>query len=139
MRLATKFVLVFLVGTVAVLMVYGFYAVQRERNLFESDMERDTRLIGGSMRVAITDVWLDRGEAAALQLVEDLDQQESEVQIRWIPKEQIPTLLADLRLSDERSERLLKGEEISVRRRKGSEEAVLTYVPVAGAGELRFR
>ena len=137
MRLATKFVLVFLAGTVTVLMVYGFFAVRRERDLFESDMERDTRLIGRSVRVAVSNAWMNQGEAAALQLVDDLDQEDSEVRVRWIPQEQFPTLLADLKLGDERSESFLKGVEISLRRRQDSEDVVSTYVPVEVAGELR--
>lgn len=136
MRLATKFVLVFLAGTVTVLLVYGIFAVDRERALFESDVARDTRLIGRSMRVVIENVRRDQGEAQVLKLVEDLDRVEPSVRVRWVSTMEAGENLAVLIPALDPRKRLLNGEEISLRRPEGADQAVLTFIPIELDDEL---
>ncbi|MGB5174426.1 MAG: HAMP domain-containing sensor histidine kinase [Thermoanaerobaculia bacterium] len=136
MRLATKFVVAFLAGTVAVLLVYGIFAVDRERTLFENDIRRDTRIVGRAMGVAIADVWTDQGEAKALKLIEDLDDEEPGVGARWVPSRQIPEDLGAPASPVDVIERLSRGEVISLSRQEGVDQAVLTFVPVEHDGQL---
>ena len=134
MRLAVKFVLVFLAGTVTVLLVYGVFAVERERALFENDVERDTRLVGRSIRIAVLDVWSEQGQAKALQLIEDFNRQEPDLEVRWIAAQQISERLDTLDSSMESRDRLARGEEVSLRRPTGEDPRVLTFVPVERDG-----
>jgi two-component system NtrC family sensor kinase len=136
MRLATKFVLAFLAGTVTVLLAYGVFAIDRERDLFENDVERDTRHLGHSMGVAIANIWSDQGEARALQLVRDLNQEEPRVRVRWISVAQVPEVLADLAPGVDLVQQLLGGDEVSLRRPAGADQAVLTFVPVELDGQV---
>ncbi len=136
MRLATKFVVVFVAGTVTVLLVFGLFAVDRERTLFEKDVERDTRIVGRSIGVAIADVWSDQGEETAQKLIEDLNEEEPDVVVRWVPPREIPEVLGALASPVDFRERLSRGEVISLRRPEGAKQAVLAFVPVEKDGQL---
>jgi two-component system NtrC family sensor kinase len=135
-RLAAKFVLFFLAGTVTVLLIYGIFAVDRERRLFEQDVERDTRLIARTIRGSVESVWTDWGEAKALELVEDLDRVEEDVRVRWIAASDIREGLGAPELVAEELDRLERGEEFSVRHAKGQLRAVSTFAPVEHAGSV---
>ena len=136
MKLATKFVLAFLGGTVAVLLIYGVFAVDRERALFESDLERDARLVGRSMQIAIADAWNEHGEVKALELIETFDREEPDVGVRWVPAEKARELLATLDPLIDADDALTGEEAIPLQRLEGAEPSLLTFVPVHHDGRV---
>jgi signal transduction histidine kinase len=85
MKLAQKLTLAFILATCAILAVNAYLRVHREVDLFESRSARDHRLLCRTVRSAILAVWRTEGEARALALVDDLDQQQpKKVTFRWV-------------------------------------------------------
>ncbi|MET0413195.1 MAG: HAMP domain-containing protein, partial [Polyangiaceae bacterium] len=69
MRLALKVVLATVLGTLAVLVVFGYLRTRREIALFDSDIRNDHGLIGTTLAVCVASTWANAGPARALELV----------------------------------------------------------------------
>ena len=96
MKLAQKLTLAFILATCAILAVNALLRVRREVDLFESKSARDHRLLGRTVKSAILAVWRTEGEARALALVDDLDQQQPrKVTFRWVWLDGSPQLHVD--------------------------------------------
>jgi two-component system, NtrC family, sensor kinase len=84
MKLARKLTLALMVGILLVLAGNAAYRVQREIALFERDSRRDSLLLGRTLAGSVARVWPTVGESQALDLVEDANQREGAVRIRWV-------------------------------------------------------
>jgi two-component system NtrC family sensor kinase len=84
MRLVLKLTLAIAAGMCAVLAVYAYLQVTREVALIESDMRRDHDAMGRALAVAVRALWHEEGEARALRLVDELNQREKRVRVRWV-------------------------------------------------------
>jgi two-component system, NtrC family, sensor kinase len=73
MRVALKLVLATVLGTLAVLIIFGWARARREVELFDSDMRNDHALIATTLGVCVADVWAKAGPARAVQLVKQAD------------------------------------------------------------------
>jgi two-component system NtrC family sensor kinase len=73
MRVALKLVLATVLGTLAVLVIFGWVRAQKEVELFDSDMRNDHSLIGGTLAACVADVWKAAGPTRAVQLVQQAD------------------------------------------------------------------
>src|SRR5688572_10033813 len=69
MRVALKLVLATVLGTLVVLIVFGWQRAHREVEIFDSDMRNDHSLIGATLALCVADVWNTGGSARAVQLV----------------------------------------------------------------------
>jgi signal transduction histidine kinase len=69
MRLALKVVLATVLGTLAVLVVFGYLRTRREIALFDSDIRNDHGLIGTTLGVCVASTWASAGAERALDLV----------------------------------------------------------------------
>jgi signal transduction histidine kinase len=134
MKLARKLVVAFILVVCAVFAAYSAFRVDREIRLFETDMQRDAKLLGRALGAAVVQVWKADGEESALRLVEFADAQSKEVTIRWVwldggPPAHAPRLpLADL-------VRVAEGHEVVHMDTLGAEDGQLTtYIPVAAPG-----
>lgn len=84
MKLAAKLAAVLLLGTIILLTIDGYVSVQRETALFESNMRRDSLLLGRAMKGLVAHSWKTDGADRAQQLLEDANTEEDRVSIRWV-------------------------------------------------------
>jgi len=68
MRLALKVVFATVLGTFAVLVVFGYLRTRREVVLFDSDIRNDHGLIGTTLAVCVASTWASAGREQALGL-----------------------------------------------------------------------
>ena len=90
MRLALKVVLVTVLGTLAVLVVFGYLRTRREIALFDSDIRNDHALIGTTLAVCVGSTWTSSGPDSALALVEQANAARDYLTIRWVYPDQSP-------------------------------------------------
>jgi two-component system NtrC family sensor kinase len=84
MRLALKVVLATVLGTLAVLVVFGYLRTRREVTLFDSDIRNDHALIGTTLAVCVASTWSTAGPERALDLVEQANAARDYLTIRWV-------------------------------------------------------
>jgi signal transduction histidine kinase len=84
MKLARKLTLALVAGVLAVLSLQAYFRVLREVAFFERDIAHDNRLIGRAVGAAAARVWATSGPVAALQLVDEANERESQVLIRFV-------------------------------------------------------
>ncbi|WP_437276661.1 ATP-binding protein [Sorangium sp. So ce375] len=84
MRLASKLTLALVLVMCAVLSLYGYLSVRRERALFEADMRRDEHLISIALRAAVVETWRRAGMDEALRLLDEANEREDGVRFRWV-------------------------------------------------------
>ncbi len=143
MKLARKLVVAFLLVVCAVFAVYAANRVDREIRLFETDMQRDAKVLGRALSAAMIEVWKADGEASALRIVALADAQSKDVKIRWVWLEGAdPGQGAQLTPAE--LDAILRGREVVRMDSMSSDSSHLyTYVPVPvpasrrGALELR--
>jgi signal transduction histidine kinase len=84
MNLVPKLSLAFIAGVSIVLAANGYFRVQREVGLFESDRIRDDVVIARTLSAAVTTVWKSDGAGSALAVVNHAAEQHGRVRIRWL-------------------------------------------------------
>lgn len=135
MKLALKLSSLLILGMVGLLAIDAFLTVRRETAFFRSDMEHDAKLLGHAMRTLVADAWDTSGEQTVLRLIDEANQDEELVQIRWV-------WLDGTRGEKFRPQvegRLLKdvadGMELSLQDPTGNDDGrLITYVPVRVSG-----
>lgn len=133
MKLTLKFGLVFITGLTAVLAVYVWSTLQRETDLFLSDMGRDNLLSGRVIAAAVEEVGEGRRAAAVKDLLRRIGRIDTPVRARWVSAD-APAETADAprlaagQLADLREGRPVRWED----RSPGGRREFLTYVPVRG-------
>src|SRR6478609_5320445 len=84
MRVALKLVLATVLGTLAVLIIFGWVRAAREVELFDNDMRRDHLLVGTTLAVCVADEWINAGEERALQLVRQADEERPHMRLGFV-------------------------------------------------------
>jgi two-component system, NtrC family, sensor kinase len=84
MRLALKVVLATVLGTLAVLVVFGYLRTRREIALFDSDIRNDHGLIGATLAVCVASTWQSAGPERALDLVTQANADRPYLTISWV-------------------------------------------------------
>ncbi len=84
MRVALKLVLATVLGTLAVLIIFGWVRARREVELFDSDMRRDHLLVGTTLAVCVADEWMNAGQDRALQLVKQADEERPHMRLGFV-------------------------------------------------------
>jgi signal transduction histidine kinase len=143
MKLTVKFVSLIVFAVVAVIAWEGYLSVRREIQLFDSDMRRDARLLGRSLKAVLADVWESKGMEDALQLLEAATEEEHLLRIRWVWLDAPPGSPHAPEVRREVLDAVARGEESALwSTGDNGEPHLLTYVPVvvsegrAGALEL---
>jgi two-component system, NtrC family, sensor kinase len=132
MKLTLKLLAAFLGLVVLVLAADALLRVKRERDLFDSDMREDQRMVGETLASAIAGAWEARGKIAAQDMASSASHNERGVQIRLVALDGGDTGVA---LSNADIAAVQAGETRSIRI-DTDPGALLTYVPV-NAGEGR--
>jgi len=84
MRVALKLVLATVLGTLAVLIIFGWVRARREVELFDNDMRRDHLLVGTTLAVCVADEWMNVGVDRALQLVKQADEERPHMRLGFV-------------------------------------------------------
>jgi signal transduction histidine kinase len=84
MRLARRLSFALFLGVLTVVALFAYVRFRREVQLFDSDMRRDHRLIGTSLRPALLETWSSEGERRTLDVVRRADAEREGVRIRWV-------------------------------------------------------
>jgi two-component system NtrC family sensor kinase len=132
MKLMAKLVFILLLGIVVVLLIDGYLSVRREVELFEWNMKRNALLLGHAMKGLVIDSWGSDGGKRALRLIQDANEHERQVSIRWIWLDAAPGTRSAPLASREELTPLVHGKEVCLRTREKQGQGDLTvYVPVA--------
>jgi signal transduction histidine kinase len=87
MKVALKVVLATVLGTLVILITFGWIRSQREVQLFDSDMRRDHRLIGDTLAVCVATTWSAAGAERAVDLIVRADAERPGVRIAWLHRD----------------------------------------------------
>lgn len=83
MKLAIKVALALMCAVLSVLAPFAYYRIEREVQLFDSDMRKDHALIGTTLAVSVGDVLVRDGIERADELVHLADTNRIGTQVRW--------------------------------------------------------
>jgi signal transduction histidine kinase len=84
MKLARKLTLALVAGMLAVFAVHATINVLRETKFAERATQRAAHQTGHVLQLALEEVWLPDNQVRALKLVDDVNEVESEIRIRWV-------------------------------------------------------
>jgi signal transduction histidine kinase len=111
-------------------------SVRSHLELFERDLRRDERLLGGALEPAVTEAWRDHGQAYAIELVRKIDQRRDGLRVRLVlldaqPGEPLAPAVPNLALAAVRGERTV----YQVRADEEGGERLYTYLPLDVLGD----
>ena len=143
MKLAAKLVALLVVGVIVLLVVNASVSIQRDVELFETDMQRDVSQLGRTLKDLVEDVWRASGRDRAITLIEDANEEGSQVTVRWVWLDAQPGDPHAARVSSDSLGPLQSDKPVSITQSDENGVGVLhTYIPVtvdddrAGAIEL---
>ncbi len=84
MRLAFKITWFFLGGICLVMAWHGWTSIERETELFESQMRRDHYSIARPLALMVGRSWDEFGEELAFDLVESANAADEQIRVRWV-------------------------------------------------------
>src|SRR3954465_633561 len=84
MKLARNVTIALVLGVFLVLALSAYMRVRADAGLFESAIRRDDHTMGRALAAAVLEVWRTEGEARAIHLVDEANERESQVDIRWV-------------------------------------------------------
>lgn len=84
MRLTLKLTLAIAVILTLQFALYSYFVAERLSGFFERDMKRDALRVGQTLSIAVARTWQSIGEEAALALVDEANNDYSDVQIRFV-------------------------------------------------------
>jgi signal transduction histidine kinase len=144
MKLSFKIMSFVFLGILVLLVIDGYLSVQREIALFTSDMQHDALLLGHAMKQLVTEAWQHGGQSRALELIKNVNQDQPQIQIRWVWLDVAPGDPFAPRVSPASLDPVISGHEVSINeKRKSGSSYFYRYVPIAvenhrlGALELR--
>ncbi len=136
MRVALKLVLATVLGTLAVLVLFGWQRAQREVEIFDSDMRNDHSLIGATLALCVADVWNTGGPARAVQLVKQADAERADMRLGFVHTDGTQSDLAP-GLTRQRGVAAQAEHFVTGELDRTDQEFLVTRVPVRGKqGEL---
>ncbi len=132
MRLARKLTIALVASVLVVLGVHAYFAARTDVIYSERTLARDAHLTGHALSIAVAEIWRRDGEVRALQMIEDANEEDSHVRIRWVwlnAREDDPYAPRAPRAV---LEPVALGSEVTYRDTTSEgEEVVRTYVPAA--------
>src|SRR5215510_3540696 len=83
MGLTRKFIAALVIGVALVALIQGYLDYQREREVFDRQMQGEADALGRALGLGLADVWHRDGEAAARQFLNDATKSER-LRARWV-------------------------------------------------------
>lgn len=131
MRLTAKLVSLLVAGMILVLAIEAVISIHRDVEVFEVDMRRDANQLGRTLKDLTEDVWRTNGQQRALQLIEDANEEELLVSVRWVWLDARAGDTYRPRAPAERLEPVGRGQQISLQERDETGRGFLyTYIPL---------
>lgn len=84
MKLSFKVLSIVFLVIFMLLAIDGYLSVRREIRLYENDLRHDTVLLGHALRQLVSEAWRHNGSAYALKLIDEVNRDEQQVEIRWV-------------------------------------------------------
>lgn len=132
-KLAAKLIASLALAVVAMLTLEAYVSVQRNVEVFESDMRRDANQLGRTLKDLTEDVWKTNGQQRAMQLIEEANEEELLVSVRWVWLDATVREEFRPRASSEELESVRAGNTISFSQHHDDGAGFLyTYVPLEG-------
>ena len=136
MQITLKLMFVVLAVTMLVLSIDGYLRVQRDVEVFQADMVRDTHMFGQILGSMLADTRQTYGQQRVLQLLADANATKSQWRFRWLPLESTAIGLEHTPLDQQQLAALWRGEWVAVTAPDPQGQATLyTYVPVKVGSE----
>jgi two-component system NtrC family sensor kinase len=125
----------FFLGILGILAIDGYFLVQRDIRLFDSDMRRDALHLGHTFKDLVADAWRKEGQPSALEFIGRIDADNREVRIRWVWLDAVATGAFVPRPTKQQLDSLSRGEDISfVGKNSQGTDHRYTYVPLQTPG-----
>ena len=131
MKLSFKIMGIVFLVILALLAIDGYLSVRRETELYENDLQHDTVLLGHALRQMVSEAWRHNGPEYALKLIDEVNGNEQHIKIRWVRLDVAPEGALAPRVSQDKLETVLHGQEAWFREKleNGSDE-IYTYIPL---------
>jgi two-component system NtrC family sensor kinase len=84
MRLTRKFIAALVIGVALVALIQGYLDYNREREVFDRQMQGEAKALGRALGRGVADVWTRDGEAAAREFLDTSTPKGERVLVRWI-------------------------------------------------------
>lgn len=86
MRLTRKFIAALVIGVAIVALVQGYLDYQREREVFDRQMQGEADALGRALGLGLADVWHRDGEAAAREFLSEANNanKSGRLRVRWV-------------------------------------------------------
>jgi signal transduction histidine kinase len=131
LKLVRRLTLAILAAIGTVFLIEAAFSVRSHLEIFERDIRRDERLLGGALVPAVAQAWRDHGRDYAVELVRTIDQSDNGLRIRLVlldaqPGEPQAPAVPRLALAAVRRDRVVT----QVRAEHGEEERLYTYLPL---------
>jgi signal transduction histidine kinase len=138
MRLALKVVLATVLGTFAVLILFGYLRILREVALFDTDIRNDHGLIGTTLALCVASTWSTAGPESAITLVSQADADRDYLTIDWVFPEAHPAYASGKQQPPRFALEGLQGVEHRVIEvaEQGQQSFLVTHVAVRDKGQL---
>jgi two-component system NtrC family sensor kinase len=133
MKLAAKLVSLLLLVIILILVADGYISVNREADLYVTDMKHDAGLFGMAVGGLLSDVWRIRGQERVLELLDDVNLAEHQLKLRWVWLDSEADEPFRPQAPPDRLRPVFEGERVSVEMRSPTSNggSLCTYVPAA--------
>ena len=111
MKLSFKIMGIVFLVILALLAIDGYLSVRRETELYENDLQHDTVLLGHALRQMVSEAWRHNGPEYALKLIDEVNGNEQHIKIRWVRLDVAPEGALAPRVSQDKLETVLHGQE----------------------------
>ncbi|MGH7456133.1 MAG: hypothetical protein ACRENG_32565 [bacterium] len=130
MKLSFKIMSFVFLGIFVLLVIDGYLSVQREIELFTNDMRHDALLLGRATKQLVAEAWQNGGQSRALELIKNVNQDEHQIQIRWVWLDAAPVDPFAPRVSPAKLDFVISGHETSISETlKNGSGYFYTYIP----------
>jgi signal transduction histidine kinase len=136
MRLTIKITFAVLFGVALIFSVHSYDSIQRERAQLKKNLSRESRHIGESLRVIVTELWQQKGEEAAIGFLARANKGYAQATVRWVWIEEEVDVKFRPRVPLSQLEAL--HDEVHVTLLAGTEDGrdfLLTYIPLLVDGK----
>lgn len=131
MRLTLKLTAAIMFAMAILLLIHGFLVVRREIALFNKDLERHARLVGGIITSSAEDILQVGGEERMSEIVSSMNKVEKLLRIRLVHLDSIRSNIPESNLKTADIEKLLRGQKLLFNG-KGSDnrDYLFAYFPI---------
>ncbi len=136
MILTIRLLAILLLVVLGLLAVDSVLLVRRDEQQFDQDMERDAAQLGHVLADVVSESWRNRGDVAARQLIDRLNEEHDKMGVRWVrlngtTEDMVPLVLVPL-IDRARTNGMI----VSTKQRdEQGDENRYTVVPLTGPGD----